>query len=374
MEELVYQNFNHPSALMWSCGNEILYRAIKEDPYFSAPFTTMVECVKRGKAAENFGVPLTDVELAAKPENRPIVYAQNGWRQALPTAWQAQIVAFNEYQGWYSGYPYEFASWADEIHTCAQDVSGAFASMEKSNGETCWQAQSGQSQPVPQKNFPIGVSEYGAGANPVDHELPILLYPGDRTGGFQTEEYQAYFHEQFYRAIYERPFLIMTSVWNMFDFSSDNRFEGNLPGENTKGLVTFDRSVKKDAYYFYKANWTSDPMVHITSKRFDKLPQRSTTVKVYSNLPTVELFVNGTSFKTLTLPEANPSDPKYADPKHPKNRIFTFKGVTWIAGYNVVRAVARSADGQTTVEDSVGETAAGDGGSDGGAPQFTWFN
>jgi beta-galactosidase len=365
MQELVYQNFNHPSVLMWSCGNEIFLKPGPE------PFDTMLQCVQHGKLAENLGKPLAD-EINPPAENRPIVYAQNAWEQERPAVWQPQIVAFNEYQGWYYTYADKFAAWADEIHTCAEDIAGARANMPKANGKMCWEPLKGRTIPNPPKKFPVGLSEYGAGANPVNHQLPILLYPGDRTGGYQTEEYQAYYHEQYYLAIYERQFLVMTAVWAMFDFSSDNRDEGNLPGQNTKGLVTFDRSVKKDSYYFYKTNWSADPLVHITSKRFDKLPQNSTTVKVYSNLPTVELFVNGTLFKTLTQPEANPPLPKYADPKHPRNHIFTFKGVQWVGGFNVVKAVARSADNQTIVEDSVGE-AAGGSGPDAGTPEFTWF-
>jgi beta-galactosidase len=351
MEELVYQSFNHPSILMWSCGNEVLFRTLQEDQNYFSPFRTMVECVRRAKIAENLGVPWPGQNRP--PENRPIVYAQNGWRQALPAVWQAELVAFNEYQGWYSGYPYEFADWANELHKCAKDVAGS-ANVRKSNGEMCWIPQPNQDLPRPQTNFPIGVSEYGAGANPLNHDLPVRLYQGDRTSGYQTEEYQAYFHESFYWDIYEHPFLVLTSVWNMFDFASDNRDEGNLPGLNTKGLVAFDHKTKKDSFYFYQANWANPadtPIVHIASKRYTVLPQRSSTVRVYSNLHTVSLWVNGKEVGRLTLPEPDQTDPWLKQPSHPRNRIFRFRNVAWASGFNVVKAIAYDAAGNQVAVD-----------------------
>jgi beta-galactosidase len=82
----------------------------------------------------------------------------------------------------------------------------------------------------------------------------------------------------------------------MFDFAADHRNEGDFPGRNDKGLVTADRKIRKDAFFFYKANWTTAPFVYITSRRYVMRPPGVTTLKVYSNCDSVELFLNG---KTL---------------------------------------------------------------------------
>ena len=60
-----------------------------------------------------------------------------------------------------------------------------------------------------------------------------------------------------------RPYLWSTHVWNMFDFAADARDEGSCKGRNNKGLVTYDRKIKKDAFFIYKAYWTTEPMVHV---------------------------------------------------------------------------------------------------------------
>jgi beta-galactosidase len=84
----------------------------------------------------------------------------------------------------------------------------------------------------------------------------------------------------------------------MFDFASDGRSEGDHLGRNDKGLVTYDRKTRKDAFYFYKANWSDAPVVHITSQRFNPRPAGPLQVKVYSNCDSLELFVDGESIGT----------------------------------------------------------------------------
>ena len=89
----------------------------------------------------------------------------------------------------------------------------------------------------------------------------------------------------------------------MFDFGADARNEGGENGQNHKGLITFDRKYKKDSFYAYKA-WLSDaPFVHICGKRYVDRVEDITKVTVYSNLPEVELFVNGTSLGKQTSNE-----------------------------------------------------------------------
>jgi beta-galactosidase len=113
--------------------------------------------------------------------------------------------------------------------------------------------------------------------------------------GDYTEEYQAYYHEELIKQLFSRPYLWATHVWNMFDFGADARAEGGENGQNHKGLVTIDRQYKKDAFYAYKAWLSDEPFVHLCGKRYVDRVEEVTRVTVYSNLPTVELFVNGRS-------------------------------------------------------------------------------
>ena len=81
----------------------------------------------------------------------------------------------------------------------------------------------------------------------------------------------------------------------MFDFGADARGEGGENGQNHKGLVTIDRKYKKDSFYAYKAWLSDEPFVHLCGKRYVNRAEDVTKVTVYSNLPSVELFANGTS-------------------------------------------------------------------------------
>ena len=133
----------------------------------------------------------------------------------------------------------------------------------------------------------IGFSEYGADANPAFHSS----HPEK---GDYTEEYQALYHEHMLRMINARPYLWATHVWNLFAFAADGRDEGGKHGENQKGLVTFDRSLRKDAFYLYKAAWNrKTPFVHLCGKRYINRCEAETEIKVYSNQPSVALFVDG---------------------------------------------------------------------------------
>jgi beta-galactosidase len=286
--ELIKQNFNHPSIVMWSMSNEILMKA--------------------GPSPLGVEKSLNVVAKKLDP-NRTSCSAANGGQEDNDADWQGDVAAFNEYQGWYERTTAAFATWADGSRTYQQA------------------SRPGQA---------IGLSEYGAGANPdpaYTHELPIVERPGDRTGGWQTEEYQAHYHEVYYKKIAKSPWLVLTSVWNMFDFASDYRNEGNLRGENTKGLVTYDRSVKKDAFYMYKAQWNkSEPFVYINSRRYAGLAQVVNEVKVYSNQSPVTLTLNGAAVGTIS-----DDDIKTADGTP---HVFLFKGIQWAAGDNVVVATA----------------------------------
>lgn len=146
-------------------------------------------------------------------------------------------------------------------------------------------------------NRPLGISEYGAGGNEFQHEekpkKPVF------NGQWHPEEYQTLCHEAFLKDINKRDYLWATFVWNMFDFGSDGRNEGGRPGRNDKGLVSFDRKIKKDSYYLYQSNWSIHPMIHIAEARNPKRKSRKTDIRVYTNCKSVTLYLNGREIKTL---------------------------------------------------------------------------
>lgn len=181
---------------------------------------------------------------------------------------------------------------------------------------------------------PIGVSEYGAGAAITHHTDNVY---GGRVCGrdgsgktrtcYQPEEYASYVHEKAYTTMVARPYLMGTWIWNLFDFGSENRHEGDIGQTNTKGLVTFGRDVKKDAFFFYKANWSQTPVTYITGRRYT---QRAyplvSSLKVYSNADSVTLKVNDQTVDTM-LAASCPL------------KICEFKNVALQAGNNTVTAV-----------------------------------
>lgn len=248
LRELIKQNFNHPSICFWSLENELIPDS---NPDLYTKFVRDLHTL----AKQLDPTRLTTVASRSK-------YDGNTGMNAA-----TDVVAYNVYRGWYEGRPEQFASYADSLHA----------------------------------RFPkraMGISEYGAGAGVHQHEYPAKK-PNAR-GSWHPEEWQSIVHEITWKAMVERPYLWGTFVWNMFDFGSDGRSEGEHFGQNDKGLVSFDRKIRKDAFYWYKANWNPEPMVHITSKRYSPRPVGSTEIKVYSNCDSVELLVDGGSLGVKT--------------------------------------------------------------------------
>jgi beta-galactosidase len=193
----------------------------------------------------------------AKEEDRsrPVVLATNYGEG--PGTYGTDMIAHNFYAGWYWGTLQEIPKWVAE-----------------------------QRRKYPKGG--LGLSEYGAGAGPSTHSAkPVRMD--------HSEEYQALFHEAYWKALEGKPWIWCKTIWVMFDFASDWRKEGEHPGINDKGLVTRDRKVKKDVFYWYKAHWNPEPLVYITSRRFTPRVDRNTAVKVYSNRAEVELSLNGKS-------------------------------------------------------------------------------
>jgi beta-galactosidase len=243
LRELIKQNYNHPSICFWSLYNEPNPSARRLPEYMDA--------VKQlNELAHN----LDDTRLTTGAVSRP---ATN------PLNWVMDITGINRYWGWYSGSQNDWVQWLSDVR---------------------------EEHPT----RAIAISEYGAGASIKQHEVYPTTHPSP--GGFwHPEEWQGIFHEAAYGAMKQQRGLWGTFVWCMFDFAADHRNEGDHPGRNDKGLVTADRKIKKDAFYYYKANWSTTPFVYITSRRFDPRPPGPTTLKVYSNCISVELFLDGKS-------------------------------------------------------------------------------
>ncbi len=243
LTELIRQNYNHPSIAMWSIFNEI------QNPEDASPVSFIKELNQLAKTEDptrfTVGASMLD------PEE--------------PIHDITDLIAWNRYFGWYYGKPEDIGRFLDETHKAHPDLR-------------------------------IGISEYGAGGSIRQHSRR-LRHPNP-FGSPHPEEWQSYYHEDHLKAFNNRPYIWGTFIWNMFDFGSAFRREGDHYGINDKGLVTFDRKTKKDAFYFYKANWSDEPFVYITSRRYVFRYDDMTFIKVYSNLPEVTLFVNGKSMGT----------------------------------------------------------------------------
>ncbi|MCX6142091.1 MAG: DUF4982 domain-containing protein [Ignavibacteriales bacterium] len=248
LRELIKQNYNHPSIFFWSMENELIPDSNPE------LYTKFVR-------------DLNDLAKKLDPTRLTTVASRSKYDGNDGMNSATDVIAYNVYRGWYEGKPEDFGPYADNLH-----------------------------QRFPQARFAI--SEYGAGASINQHAYPAKK-PAPR-GPWHPEEWQSTLHEITWKQMVERPYLWATFVWNMFDFGSDGRSEGEHFGQNDKGLVTFDRKIRKDAFFWYKANWNPEPMVHITSKQYSPRPLGGTEIKVYSNCESIELFVDGKSLGAKT--------------------------------------------------------------------------
>lgn len=243
MRELICQNYNHASIIVWGLSNEITIIGGSNDDILENHH------ILNDLAHEMDKTRLTAVAVESMcPIDDPYVRISD-------------VVSYNHYFGWYGGDASMNGPWMDRFHS-----------------------------KYPKQ--PIGMSEYGCEA--------LNWHTSNPEQGDYTEEYQAYYHEELIKQLYTRPYIWATHVWNMFDFAADARAEGGENGMNHKGLVTFDRKYKKDSFYAYKAWLSSDPFVHICAKRYVDRVEDTTKVTVYSNLPEIELFANGKSLGMKT--------------------------------------------------------------------------
>lgn len=243
MKELITQNYNHPCIVVWGISNEITMTGASDED-LRENHTILNDMVHEMDATR-----LTTMAVVSMCDiHDPYIQIPD-------------CISYNHYFGWYGGDTSMNGPWMDNFH----------------------------------KEFPniaIGMSEYGCEA--------LNWHTSNPKQGDYTEEYQAYYHEELIKQLFTRPYIWATHVWNMFDFAADARNEGGENGMNHKGLVTFDRKYKKDAFYAYKAWLSDEPFVHICGKRYVDRVEEETKVTVYSNQPEVELFVNGKSLGKQT--------------------------------------------------------------------------
>lgn len=243
LKELIRQHYNHPSICVWGLFNELT--ELGDNP---------VEYIKK-----------LNVLAHQEDTTRPTTSASN---QMGDLNFITDAIAWNRYDGWYGGTPADLGKWLDRMH--------------KDHPEIC-----------------IAISEYGAGAS-IYHQQDSLVKTVP-TSWWHPENWQTYYHIENWKTISSRPYVWGSFVWNMFDFGAAHRTEGDRPGINDKGLVTFDRKVRKDAFYFYKANWNrEEPMLYLTGKRNTVRTQRLQTITAFTNLSGAELFVNGKSYGKTT--------------------------------------------------------------------------
>ena len=275
MKELIIQNYNHPSIMFWGVSNEILIGGISE------------------KLVENH-VELNALCKELDPTRLTTIAHVSMTPVESPMHGITDIESYNHYFGWYGGKMEDNGPWFDHFH--------------KVHPEIC-----------------VGVSEYGCEG--------IITYHGPNPACKDySEEYQALYHEHMAKVLDERPWIWSSHVWNMFDFGCAARDEGGVAGRNNKGLITMDRKTKKDSYYVYQAYWSKKPMIHLCGKRYAQRAGETTEIRVYSNQPTVALYVNG----------------KLAEEKSAE-KVFVFT-VALEDGFNTILAAAGELKDSMTLE------------------------
>lgn len=295
LKELVYQKYNHPSICFWGVFNEILVTDGTRFEEYDNPIPYMEELNLLFKSID----PSRLTAFATCVDQK---YYLNC----------ADLVAWNKYFGWYSD---------------AAPAAGKFFDEMKNTAN----------------NKPVGVSEYGAGGSIKHHQWPLKaksssgsnIIDGNFPASFHPEEAQTYCHEGNWEAFSARPYLWAKYIWLFADFQSSIRQEGDRDGINDKGLISYDRKTKKDAFFFYKANWNPEPMLYISSRRFTDRTIPEAQVKVFSNLKEATLYINGKKISTMK--------------KDNLNRMI-WDNITLVSGKNEI--VVKGKAGKVALEDS----------------------
>ena len=256
--ELIQQNRNHPSVAVWSIANEIDLTATQiKGP--SRP-GSLLKLLNELAKTQDPDRATTFADCCEVP--LPLQGDAAGISPREPIVGIADTIGYNRYFGWYTGRFSDFGPMLDQAHARHPQV-------------------------------PLSVSEYGAGAALTQHSDDPTGGPINPHGRPHPEEYQNLYHEASWSALRQRPYVWGSFIWNLFDFSSDSRREGDLTDINEKGLVSYDRQIRKDTFYFYRANWSTQPTLHLVGRRYVDRPYAVLDVKAYSNATRANLSVNG---------------------------------------------------------------------------------
>lgn len=284
MRELIRQSFNHPSIYVWGIHNEVYH------PHgYTAALTQSVHDLCKLEDPDRYTVAVNGYGHAEHPVNG-----------------NTDIQGMNRYFGWYE--------------RKIQDIKPWIEKMEK---EYPWQR--------------LMLTEYGADAN-IEHQTELLGDALNWGSDFYPETFQTKTHEYQWGVISQHPYILASYLWNMFDFAVPQWKRGGVDARNMKGLITFDRKIRKDAFYWYKANWSKEPVLYLTQRRNTERERRETSVTVYSNLGTPRVFLNGRELDGVRK--------GYTDVH------YIFDQVTLAEGRNVLRAVIVS-DGKEYTDEIV---------------------
>ncbi|MEN8122200.1 MAG: sugar-binding domain-containing protein [Bacteroidota bacterium] len=245
LTELIKQNFNHPSIFVWGVHNEVIKGKTVQEPV-------------------NLTRELHNLAKTLDPDRYTVAVSNIWWVYDHKAHENTDLQGFNQYTGWYGGRPKGLGNWIKNYHSSKPDVR-------------------------------ISISEYGAGGN-IAHQTNDLSVTPDPVGQFFPETYQTYYHEVTYSAIEKYPSIWSSYIWNMFDFALPEWNRGGIKGRNHKGLITYDRKTKKDVFFWYKANWSDEPVLYLTGRRNNLVDTNTMSFKAYCNFGIPELYINGKSF------------------------------------------------------------------------------
>jgi len=307
LTELIRQNYNHPSIMIWSVGNEI---------DIGAAIDALRQGGKGAPAKSRDMLIAMNTLAKAEDPSRPTSYADccDGTPSPLarPGAQKlndvTDVIGLNRYFGWYYGKPGDAATTLAAMHARYPDRA-------------------------------ITLTEYGAGGALSQHTDNPLGGPVNANGRPHPEEFQSWVHEETWKVLQKQEYLAASWIWNMFDFASNSREEGEAIDLNDKGLVSYDRTIRKDAFYFYKASWTDVPVLHLNGRRYADRAYPVMDVRAYSNAETASLSVNGREIGAVPCPD----------------RICIWPAVALQPGENAV--TAKAVVGGQKLEDTVTWTA-----------------
>lgn len=257
--ELIRQNYNHPSVAVWGIANEVDFGPNRPG-FIGKPVSEVPD--PRGLLAELNS--LAKMEDVGRPTALANCCEDNGMEGVPDVSGITDALGINRYMGWYYGNVGDFSAVLDAQHR-------KHASQ------------------------PLALTEYGAGGATSQHSDDPEGGPIDPSGRAQPEEYQAWLHERVWPQIASKPYLWASWLWNSFDFATKVRKEGDSVDINTKGLATYDGAIRKDAWWYYRVNWSAKPAVQIAGKRYVQRAYGVTDIKIYSNAAETELLLNGRS-------------------------------------------------------------------------------